>query len=336
MGGSTDDRTTTQWLAAARLVAAMSTVVPVFAVAVEREHETPAQLVEALHSAFGEHHARAVHAKGVVLEGHFVPSPEARSLTNAKIFRERQVPIVVRFSDFTGIPDIPDSSPDANPRGFAIKLLASEGEMDVVTHSFNGFPTADSDDFAQFLRAVGASGPGATKPTPIELFLAAHPIARTFLETQKPPPESYATTSYFGVNAFAFVDARGHTSYVRYRFMPKAGQHYLDAGTLATKGPNYLVDEIPERVRTAPVVFDWYAQIANEGDAIDDPSVAWPETRRLVRLGTLVIDRAVADQAATSRSLVFIPARVPAGIAPADPMIKLRAAAYPISFGARQ
>ena len=336
MDKANNDRASGHWLSAVRRMAALGIVAPALASPMTPTHESPAQLVEALHSAFGEHHARAVHAKGVVLEGHFVPAIDARRITTAAVFREKQVPIVVRFSDFTGIPNIPDTSADANPRGMALKLMARDGEMDVVAHSFNGFPTSNSDEFAQFLRAVGSSGPGTPKPTPIETFLAGHPVAKTFIETQKPPPDSYGTACYFGVNAFEFSNAENRKVFVRYRFMPKAGEHYLDSATLATKGPDYLIDEIAERVKTSPVEFDWFAQIAGPGDVADDPSRAWPEKRRLVRLGTLVIDRVVADQTSVNRSLLFLPARAPAGIAPADPMIGLRNAAYPLSFGARQ
>ena len=45
---------------------------------------TPAQLVDALNAVFGKQtDNRAVHAKGVVLEGKFTPSPEAASLSKA-------------------------------------------------------------------------------------------------------------------------------------------------------------------------------------------------------------------------------------------------------------
>src|SRR5512141_1225930 len=45
---------------------------------------TPAQLVDALNAVFGKQtDNRAVHAKGVVLEGKFTPSAEAASLTKA-------------------------------------------------------------------------------------------------------------------------------------------------------------------------------------------------------------------------------------------------------------
>jgi catalase len=135
------------------------------------------------------------------------------------------VPITVRFSDFTGIPDIPDTIGDANPRGFAIKFhLPAGGELDLVTHSFNGFPTRTSDEFAQLLRAIGASGSDAARPTELDRFLGAHPGAKVFLTTQKPPPVSYGTLNYFGVNAFTFIDAAQRRAAVRYRFVPTAGE----------------------------------------------------------------------------------------------------------------
>jgi hypothetical protein len=40
----------------------------------------PAQLVQDFHAAFGEHHARAVHTKGLILQGTYTPSAEARGL----------------------------------------------------------------------------------------------------------------------------------------------------------------------------------------------------------------------------------------------------------------
>ena len=296
----------------------------------------PAQLVQDFHSAFGAHHARAVHTKGVILQGQFEPSAEGRTLSRATVFTT-SVPIIVRFSDFTGIPDIPDTSYNASPRGFAIKFLMPDGSnLDIVTHSFNGFLTHNSAEFSEFLRAIGASGPDAVKPTTLDKFLATHPVARHFLTTQKPPPASYATAAYFGVNAFQFSDAAGHGRYVRYRFVPESGEHYLDASSLATKSPTYLIDEIVQRVTSTPVRFTWYAQLAETGDVIDDPSVAWPEGRTLVKLGVLTIDRAGPNTAASDQALAFQPGSLLSGIEIADPMVTIRNAAYPVSFHERQ
>ena len=296
--------------------------------------QSPQDLVDALHSAFGEHHARAVHAKGILLEGSFTPAKDARALSREAVFAGATLPVVVRFSDFTGIPDIPDTVGDANPRGFAIKFKAPGGDVDLVTHSFNGFPVATSDEFAVFLRAIGASGAGVAHPTPIEQFLDRNPIAKKFVTSQPPPPESYATAAYFGVNSFKFTNSSGKSVFARYRLVPRAGEHYLSAATLAEKGPNYLLEEIRRRVTTTPVVFDWYAQISGPGDKIGDPSLAWPESRKLVPLGTITITR-VADTPDLDRQTLFLPGTIHRGIAPADPMLTLRNNAYPLSFRKR-
>ncbi len=296
---------------------------------------TPQDLVDALHAAFGDHHARAVHAKGILLEGSFTADKAAARVSREPIFAGTVLPIVVRFSDFTGIPDIPDAAGDANPRGFAIKIRATSGDVDLVTHSFNGFPVATSDEFALFLRAIGASGHGVAHPTPIEQFLDGHPIAKQFVTSQRPPPESYATAAYFGVNSVKFSNGSGASAFARYRLVPHAGEHYLAAGKVAEKGPNYLLDEIRQRVATTPVVFDWYAQMSGPGDTIGDPSIAWPESRKLVRLGTITIAR-LADAPDLDRQTLFLPGTTHPGIEPADPMLTLRNDAYPISFKKRQ
>ena len=45
---------------------------------------SPQQVVDALHGVFGRHQAaRAIHAKGVVLDGTFAPSSSASTLSRA-------------------------------------------------------------------------------------------------------------------------------------------------------------------------------------------------------------------------------------------------------------
>ena len=247
------------------------------------------------------------------------------------------VPVIVRFSDFTGLPDIPDTSGSANPRGLAVKFLMPDGSiLDIVNHSFNGFPVTTAAEFSTLLQALGHSPAGTAAPTPFDSFLALHPRAKTFFTTQKPPPESFATAAFYGVNAFYFTDAKGHSVPVRYRFVPEAGQHYLDEVALAAKSPTYLVDEITARVAKAPVRFTWYAQLGQPGDVVGDPSVAWPESRRLVRLGVITIDKPGPNTPAADCSLAFMPGNLPPGIGIADPMLTVRNAAYPVSFHERQ
>ena len=299
------------------------------------DERTPGHLVQDLHAAFGAHGARAVHTKGHILLGEFTPSPEASELSRAVLFKSKE-PVIVRFSDFTGIPDIPDTNPNGQPRGFAVKFLMNDGSnFDLVNHSFNGFPTPTAADFGDLLEAIGASGSDVAKPTPLDNYLEAHPVAKHFLTTQTAPPESWATTDYYGVNAYQMTNAAGKSVFVRFRFVPAAGEHYLDAAALAEKSTNYLGDEIVERVSKGPIGFVWYAQIAVEGDDIADPSTPWPETRKLVKLGMITIDRDGPNTSLADKSLLFLPGTTPLGISPADPMLTIRNATYPVSFAER-
>ena len=89
---------------------------------------TPDQLVDALNGVFGKQKDnRAVHAKGIVLEGTFTPSASAASLSKAPHLQSTAVPVTVRFSDFAGVPTIPDTDPNASPRGVAVKFRTRAG-----------------------------------------------------------------------------------------------------------------------------------------------------------------------------------------------------------------
>src|SRR5262249_33511141 len=58
---------------------------------------------------------RPAHAKGILLAGRFTPSPDALSLTRAPHLQRSSTPVTIRFSDFGGIPTIPDNDPNASP-----------------------------------------------------------------------------------------------------------------------------------------------------------------------------------------------------------------------------
>jgi catalase len=297
---------------------------------------TPAQLVDALHTAFGQHHARAVHAKGIILQGIFTPDAHAASLTKAFHLQKEQSNVVIRFSDFTGIPDIPDNAGAANPRGLAIKFTMPDGRStDIVGHSFNGFPTENSDQFRELLLAIAASGADAPKPTALDQFLGTHPIAKTFLTTQH-TPASYGAINYFGVNSFRFTNKKGTSHYVRYQFVPEKGEELLTADQSAAAGSDYLLKEIRERVAKHTVRYKMYVELAQDGDKIEDPSIAWPDARKKVLLGVIEIQKVSANTPEEDKALSFSPNNIPDGIETADPMLNFRSKAYPVSVKERQ
>jgi catalase len=291
-------------------------------------------LLQQFDQLFGLHPGyRAAHAKGVMLTGAFTPSPSAQNLTRAPHITRESTPVTVRFSNSTGVPQIPDSSPDANPRGLAIRFnLAEHVHTDIISHSIDAFPTRDGYEFLEFLRAAGASGPDVPSPKPIEKFLGSHPAALAFVQAPKPFPASLARESYFGVTAFAFTNAAGEKKFGRYRIVPQDGNEYLTDAGAAALAPNYHFDELLERAAKGPIRFKILVQVAAPSDTTDDATIHWPESRDLVELGTVELTAAVQDNATEQKHIIFDPIPRVDGIDPsADPLLELRAAIYLLS-----
>jgi catalase len=280
---------------------------------------------------------RANHAKGIMAEGTFTPSAEAAGISKAPHLQSAASPVLVRFSNATGVPTIPDADGNAVPKGMAIRFtLPDGGNTDIVAISVNGFPAATPEDFLGLLNAVAASGPDVASPKPVETFLGAHPAALKFVSTPKPAPVSFATQPFFGVNAFAFTNAQGETRYGRYRIVPLAGAQFLSAEDGAKQTPNYLMEELPGRLGKEEAKYRLVLQLAEPGDAVDDPTAVWPEERKQVELGVLTLKTAIANSREAERTLMFNPLILPEGIAPSnDPILLARPGAYAVSYGRR-
>lgn len=297
------------------------------------------QLMDALHSLFGGVHPgyRAIHAKGIVCAGTFSPAATAASVCRAPHFQHAPTPITVRFSDFAGVPTVSDSDPLASPRGMAIKFhLPGRIDTDIVAQSYDGFPVRTAEEFLVFVNALAESGPGVPSPKPIANFLASHPQAKRFAEAPKPAPASFATESYYGVNAFRFTNRDGAGRDVRYRIRPEAGEEHLDADEAASRPGSFLFDELAERLSRGSARFRLLVQLAGEGDPVADGSLPWPEERPQVELGTIAVTSRAADSPASERRLLFDPARLVDGIELSDdPLPLARSALYAIAYRRR-
>jgi catalase len=283
---------------------------------------------------FGLHPGfRAAHAKGLLLTGTFTPSAQAPSLSKAAHLVRPSTPVTVRFSNSTGIPMLPDNSPDANPRGFAIRFnLADHVHTDIVSHSIDAFPSHDGKEFMEFLLAVAASGADVPSPKPIEAFVSTHPAALAFVQAPKPHPASFARDAYFSVSAFQFTNAEGKISFGKYRIVPEEGTAFLKEGEADSLSPNYLFDELTERIKASPIRFKILVQLASKGDVVDDATVHWPEDRPLLELGAFELNALVPDNPQEQKHIIFDPIPRTEGIEPtADPLFELRAAIYLLS-----
>jgi catalase len=291
------------------------------------------EVIAGFDKANGGVHAgfRPAHAKGVLLSGTFTPSPEAATLTRAPHIQHSSTPVTVRFSDFAGIPTVPDNAPQgASPRGFAVRFhLAEHVHTDIVAHSVDAFPTRTVEEFLEFLNALLATDPAGPHPNAIEQYLGGHPAALAFVQMPKPIPTSFARESFFAVSAFKFTNAEGASRHGRYRFVPAAGNEYLSDADAAGQAPNFLFDELTARIAKEPVKFQIAVQLAESGDVTDDATVRWPAERKLLAFGEISLGAIVADNEKTQQHIIFDPIPRVDGIEPSsDPLFEPRANIY--------
>jgi catalase len=240
-----------------------------------------------------------------------------------------------RFSNGSGNPHDADYRPD--PRGLAAKLYLPDGERtDIVCVSTPRFPVSTPEGFIELVHAQSA-GPAALVKLP--LVLARHPEAIRVLPVAAPslrPPASYAVIPYFGIHAFKWIDAQGGSRFVRYRLEPQAPRETIAPWAARRRGPDYLQEDLRARLEQGPIRFTLNVQIAIPSDPIDDPSAAWPSSRRTVAVGEYEITGLETERETGGDVLVFDPTRVIDGVELSDdPVLRFRHAAYSESVARR-
>jgi len=290
-------------------------------------------VLDGLDAASGLHPGyRPAHAKGLMCSGVFTPSPEAARLTRAQHANRPSTPVTVRFSDSTGLPNIPDNDPArSGPRGIAIRFhLGEHAHTDIIAHSTNGFPVRTGEEFLEFIRAAAAFGAG--QPQALGAFLGTHPNAKKFIETPKPIPTSFTREAFYAVTSFKFTNAEGASRHGRLRIRPEAGTEYLSNEQAAARSANFLFDEIGPQLAKAPARLGVFVQLAEPGDDVTNASVPWPESRKEVPFGTITLTARVDEQEPERRKIIFDPLPRIDGIeSSGDPLTDVRADVYLLS-----
>ena len=184
------------------------------------------------------------------------------------------------------------------------------------------------------LQAIVASPPDAPKPTKLEQFFASHPNAPKAIGSIS-IPDSFADEEYHGIDAFIFVSKSGQRQAVRYVIAPEKLVH-ITPEEAAKLSPNYLFDDLANRITRKPLVFHLKAQLDEPGDQTKDASQPWPDDRKIVDLGVLALTKVVPNSAESQKKLLFLPTNLTPGIELSDdPLPSTRSAAYGVSFGRR-
>jgi catalase len=294
------------------------------------------QIVDALNTRYGVHPGfRSNHAKGIIVEGAFMPTQRAAELSRSPLFAGATLPVTVRFSDASGLPDLHDAALLARPHGMSIKFHLPNGvDSDIVLNSLKFFTVATPEDFRDLQWAAATSPPGAPRSPQLEAFLASHPSVEKANATVG-TPDSFADEQYNGIDALVFINRAGQKRAFRYLIAPEKIVR-LTKDEAAKKSPNYLFEDLQQRLAWSSITFHIKAQLAAPGDQTRDPTRAWPDDREVVDLGTLTITKTVADSDALQQKLLFIPGRLTDGIEFSDdPLLPARDGSYKVSYERR-
>jgi catalase len=299
----------------------------------------PARLVDTFEATFGKYDGyRRSGAKGVCAMGEFVGSAEGRALSTASAFSGMPVPVIVRFSVGGANPNAAENT--KGQRNMALQFNLPGGEvwqMGNISAPVFGAATPE-----QFLGRLESLRPDpATKaadPAKVKAYADANPdvLLQGKYFAGQPVPASFAGVNYWGVHAFAFVDARGNKQWGKWVFEPVGGTLGLSDDEAKAKGPAFLIADLRERVKAGNAAFDFNLQLAQAGDKLDSAVVPLPAERKTVTLGRLRITEVAADSGGPCLNITFVPTNLPKGVEPsADPMLAARAAPYAVGLARR-
>lgn len=280
---------------------------------------------------------RRNHAKGVCVEGYFEGNGAAASLSKASVFGTGRTPVIGRLAIPGGNPRAPDGSIPI--RSFALMFKQADGQQwRTGMNSVPLFPVHTPEQFYQLLTATQpVQGTGKPDPAKVKAFAEANPALGAFQGwiQAHPPSSSFANAGYYSVNAFYLVDAAGKRQAVRWAVQPELP--YVPV-TAAEKGEeSFLAADLTQKLAAGPLRWHLMLTLGAPGDPTDDATKSWPDDRKQIDAGTLVIERASSqDDGGVCRDVNFDPTVLPSGIAASnDPLLAARSAAYALSYQRR-
>jgi len=301
---------------------------------------TQGKVIDTFQQVNGEHPGfRRNHAKGVCFSGYFESNGKGSDFSRAAVFPKGRIPVLGRFSLGGGQPYVTDAP--ATVRAIAVQFQLPNGEeWRTAMINLPVFPVQNVEQFREQLIA-SAPDPATGKPDPAKMkaFVAAHPATAKALPLiqGRAISSGFADDTYYGLNAFRFIDANGQSVPVRWTFVPEQPLVKTPAEDPGKVDKNYLFDGIIGAVHQAPQKWRLVITVGQPGDPTNDATIPWPADRKTFDLGTLVIDRVESEAVSPARDMNFDPTTLPDGIAVSDdPLLSARSATYSVSFTRRE
>ena len=300
---------------------------------------SPVAMVDQFEATFGKFEGyRRSGAKGVCATGEFVGSADGRALSSASAFSGSAIPVGARFSVGGANPKVADNG--KSQRNMALQFSLPNSEQWLMGNI--NAPVFGASSPQQFIALIASrqADPATKMPDPakVKAFNDANPevLLQGKHFASQPVPASFGAQNYWGVHAFGFVNASGATQFGKWVFEPVGGVQGLTDDEAKAKGPNFLFDDLRQRVKEGKVAFNFNLELAQPGDKLDSATVPLPEGRKKVTMGMLKITAVAEDAAGACLTVNYNPMILPKGVEPsADPMLSARAAPYAVSQGRR-
>ncbi|MCJ8010216.1 catalase [Paenibacillus sp. KQZ6P-2] len=279
---------------------------------------------------------RPVHVKGYGAFGYFQTVHSMAAYTKLCFLQTpgQQVPVTVRLSFAVSTKGTPDTS--RNVRGFSTKFYTEQGIFDLLCNHIPVFSVRDSIRFPEFIEAFLPSPKNnLIDPERLWSFIARTPESTHFLVwlySDVGTLKNFRHMKSHSVNTYVWKNAQGARTYVKYHWIPFAGEKYIDrheAARLAGKDPDFAGKELYESIATGKNVdYGLYVQLMNPDDAANlpydplDDTKLWDERQYpLQPVGRLVLDRNPDNYMEQVEKLAFSPSNLLEGAELSDDKI---------------
>ncbi len=288
---------------------------------------------------------RVVHAKGGGAHGYFEVTADVTPFTRAAFLSQvgKRTDVFIRFSTVAGELGSADTARD--PRGFAVKFYAEEGNYDLVGNNTPIFFIRDPSKFSDFIHSQKRRADTHLRDNNMQWDFwtlspeSAHQV--TFLMSDRGTPRTWRNMNGYGSHTFMWVNAAGERFWVKYHFKTEQGiDNFTDAEAraMASEDPDFHLRDLSAAIRRGEFpAWRLEVQIMPFEEAATyrfnpfDLTKVWPHgDYPPVTIGRMVLDRNPADYFAEVEQASFEPANLVPGIGPSpDKMLLGRLFSYP-------
>ncbi|MDR9856391.1 catalase [Paenibacillus sp. VCA1] len=268
---------------------------------------------------------RPVHVKGYGAFGYFQTVHSMSAYTKLCFLQNpgQRVPVTVRLSFAVSTKGTPDTS--RNVRGFSTKFYTEQGVFDLLCNHIPVFSVRDAIRFPEFIEAfLPSPKSNLTDPERLWDFVAGTPEATHFLVwlySDIGTLKNFRHMKSHSVNTYVWKNAQGARTYVKYHWIPFAGEKYIDrheAARLAGEDPDIAGKELYESIAAGQNVdYGLYVQLMDPDDAANlpydplDATKLWDERQfPLQPVGRLVLDRNPDNYREQVEKIAFSPSNL--------------------------